>query len=66
MTDHRSDNRLSPPDDRLLRRICAAYDIGIVLFGLGSAALGHIAAGLVIAGIGLAAMASASIVGRTR
>ena len=66
MSEHPSDNRLSPADNRLLHRICAAYDIGIVLFGLVAAVLGHVAGGLAIAGVGVAAMASVSILGGTR
>ncbi len=66
MREHPSDNRLSPADNRLLHRICAAYDIGIVLFGLVAAALGHVAGGMAIAGIGFAVLASVSILGGGR
>jgi len=64
MTGPRDDNRFSPEEHRLLRRVCAAYDLGIVLLGLAGAAFGHLAGGLGVAGIGLAAMASIRLVGR--
>jgi hypothetical protein len=64
MTEPRDDHQFSPEENRLLRRVCAAYDLGIILLGLAGAALGHLAGGLGVAGIGLAAMASIALVGR--